>query len=128
MKNRVTSSRILMLLENNSFPEDRRVALEAQSLVEAGFKVTVICPSGTSRRWSDHAVGAKVYRYPAAWESSGFVGYVWEYAYRLCMMGLLSVFVWMAGLLWMGLTVVLSVALLMRILNSVHYSTSNKER
>jgi len=94
MKNRVTSSRILMLLENNSFPEDRRVALEAQSLVEAGFKVTVICPSGTSRRWSDHAVGAKVYRYPAAWESSGFVGYVWEYAYSLCMMGLLSVFVW----------------------------------
>ncbi len=94
MKRRVTSPRILMLLENNSFPEDRRVALEAQSLVEAGFKVTVICPTGYSRRWSDHAVGAKVYRYPATWESNGFVGYVWEYAYSLCMMCFLSVFVW----------------------------------
>ena len=76
MKHRVTSPRILMLLENNSFPEDRRVALEAQSLVEAGFRVTVICPTGYSRRWSGHAVGAKVYRYPATWECSGFVGYI----------------------------------------------------
>ncbi|MDB4494448.1 glycosyltransferase family 4 protein [bacterium] len=91
--NEVAPSRVLMLLENNSFPEDRRVALEAQSLVEAGFVVTVICPTGFSRRWSDQAVGAKVYRYPVTWESSGFVGYLWEYVYSLCMISLFSLYV-----------------------------------
>ena len=94
MRARKNGNRILMLLENNSFPEDRRVALEAQSLVEAGFTVTVICPTGFSRRWSDQAVGAKVYRYPATWEFSGFLGYLWEYTYSLCMISLFSLFVW----------------------------------
>lgn len=88
-------NRILMLLENNSFPEDRRVALEAESLVKAGFRVTVICPTGNSSRWSDEAVGAKVYRYPATWESQGFIGYLWEYGYSLCMLFLFSLFVWL---------------------------------
>jgi len=87
--------RILMLLENHSFPEDRRVALQTKSLVEAGFDITVICPTGSSRRWSEHAIGARVYRYPATWESQSFLGYLWEYAYSLVMMAVLSFYVWL---------------------------------
>ena len=83
-----------MLLENNSFPEDRRVALEAESLIEAGFEVAVICPTGGSRRWSEHVAGVRVYRYPATWESNGFLSYLWEYGYSLAMMAVFSVYVW----------------------------------
>ncbi len=34
-----------MLLENESMPDDNRVLLEAESLVCAGYDVTVICPT-----------------------------------------------------------------------------------
>ena len=36
--------RILMLLENGSYPSDSRVRREAMTLVAAGYKVTVISP------------------------------------------------------------------------------------
>src|SRR6185312_8933245 len=37
--------RVLMLLENNAFPQDRRVAAEASALTQAGYRVTVIAPA-----------------------------------------------------------------------------------
>ncbi|WP_404306595.1 glycosyltransferase family 4 protein [Neorhodopirellula lusitana] len=85
--------RILMLLENNSFPEDRRVLLEVETLLDAGFDVTVISPTGASRKWAETVGGAHVYRYPATWELDGLWGYVWEYTYSLTMLLLISVFV-----------------------------------
>ena len=36
--------RILMLLENNPYPQDTRVHHEADSLSQAGHMVSVICP------------------------------------------------------------------------------------
>lgn len=53
-----------MLLENNSFPEDNRVMLEAETLVSAGFDVTVISQSGKSRKFAETIAGVHVYRYP----------------------------------------------------------------
>lgn len=87
------SGRILMLLENCSFPEDRRVAMEVESLVQAGFDLTVISKTGRSKKWSESVLGAQVYRYPATWELGGFLGYLWEYAYSLTMLFLLSLYV-----------------------------------
>ena len=73
--------RILMLLENNSYPDDTRVILEAESLTAAGFDVTVICPTGDSTKWYEVVDGVRVYRYPCPAELNGFWGYIWEYSY-----------------------------------------------
>ena len=42
--------RVLIIVQNLPVPFDRRVWLECQSLTEAGYDVTVICPSGIAVR------------------------------------------------------------------------------
>ena len=39
-------TRVLMLIENESYPWDRRMRLQAQTLRQAGYQVSVICPKG----------------------------------------------------------------------------------
>lgn len=85
--------RILMLLENESFPDDCRVYLEATSLREAGYSVTVISPTGRTKAKAENVEGVYAYRYPRPWEISGFIGYVMEYAYSMFMMFWLAWFV-----------------------------------
>lgn len=82
-----------MLLENACFPEDVRVLVEANSLVKAGYEVTVIAPTGKKWIFAETIDGVHVYRYPAIFASGGFVAYVWEYGYSIVMMFLLSTFV-----------------------------------
>jgi len=84
-----TEPRVLMLLENESIPEDTRVVLEAESLIEAGYQVSVICPTGRSRKWVETVGRITVYRYPAIFEVRGFWGYMLEYSYSL-----LALFLW----------------------------------
>ena len=38
--------RVLIIIQNLHVPFDRRVWLECQSLVTAGYDVTVVCPRG----------------------------------------------------------------------------------
>ena len=47
-------------------PSDRRVWQESRALVEAGFDVTVICPTGAKRDREREAVidGVRILRYP----------------------------------------------------------------
>jgi glycosyltransferase involved in cell wall biosynthesis len=85
--------RILMLLENESYPDDTRVALECRCLCDAGYEVSVICPTGVSRRRYEFVHGVRVYRYPKPWELPGFAGYVWEYGYSLTLTFWLSLYV-----------------------------------
>jgi glycosyltransferase involved in cell wall biosynthesis len=91
--NRRSEHRILMLLQNESYPDDTRVELEARSLREAGYQVTVVCPTGISSRFHENVAGVHVYRYLKPWEVGGFVGYVWEYAYSLAMALVVSLYV-----------------------------------
>ncbi|MEM7314339.1 MAG: glycosyltransferase family 4 protein [Planctomycetota bacterium] len=86
-------SHILMLLENESMPDDNRVLLEAESLIAAGFDVTVICPTGLQTKWYDVIDGVRIYRYPKPPEIEGFIGHVVEYAYSLVIQFLISLFV-----------------------------------
>lgn len=88
--------RILMLLENSSFPEDSRVLLQARSLTAAGYHVTVIAPTeqGATRK-SEIIEGIQVYRYPAAPEWGGVLSYAIEYSYSIAMQFLLSLYVWL---------------------------------
>ncbi|TWU34942.1 glycosyltransferase family 4 protein [Novipirellula artificiosorum] len=85
--------RILMLLENQSFPDDVRVLLEAEALLAAGYELTVICPTGDSRQWFERVGECRVYRYPQPFEAHGFLGYVFEYGYSLTALFLWSLYV-----------------------------------
>ena len=82
--------RVLMLVENNSYPEDFRVRHEARALAEAGYQVTVISPARPGQRWRETIDGVRVYRYPAPRETSGVIGYLFEYGYSTVAMFILS--------------------------------------
>ncbi|MGE0376065.1 MAG: glycosyltransferase family 4 protein [Planctomycetaceae bacterium] len=89
----VRRRRILMLLENESYPDDTRVGLEARSLQGAGYEVTVICPTGDRRTKHEVIDGVRIYRYPRPWAIGGFVGYFLEYAYSMAVAFVVSLFV-----------------------------------
>lgn len=87
-------ARVLMLLENSSFPEDSRVLLQARSLTEAGYEMTVIAPTEPgAQRWWEMLEGIRVYRYPAAPDWGGVIGYGVEYSYSILMQFVIAMWV-----------------------------------
>jgi glycosyltransferase involved in cell wall biosynthesis len=76
---------ILVLVENFSVPRDRRVWQESLALARAGFKVTVICPTGSERDREREVVieGVRILRYPLRMATGGPVGYLREYTLAL---------------------------------------------
>jgi glycosyltransferase involved in cell wall biosynthesis len=84
-----------MLIENLSFPMDRRMRQEALALRDAGYDVSVICPKGENqdRRSFEVVDGIRVYRYPLLVQASGGLGYLFEYSSAL-----LLTFVLMLGI------------------------------
>jgi len=86
-------SRVLMLLENNTYPQDPRVQQEARALVDSGHQVSVICPSNGSQPWHETIDGVHVYRFPAPPAANSFLGYFWEYGYSMFATLVISLFV-----------------------------------
>ncbi|MDE3238672.1 MAG: glycosyltransferase family 4 protein [Paracoccaceae bacterium] len=88
--------RVLILVENLPVPLDRRVWLEATTLIAHGYEVSVICPMG--RGWTKaHEVieGVHIYRYPEPPEAhSGAIAYAREYLHALWHMARLARRVW----------------------------------
>ncbi len=80
-----TPRRILIVVENLPVPLDRRVWLEATTLVQAGYEVSVICPMG--RGWDapyEEIEGVHIYRHPEPPEAhSGAVAYAREYLHAI---------------------------------------------
>jgi glycosyltransferase involved in cell wall biosynthesis len=73
--------RITMLLENNPYPQDVRVRSEAESLVRAGHRVTVIAPHGRGQSRREEVNGVQVLRFRLIDGSArGAVGFAMEYA------------------------------------------------
>jgi glycosyltransferase involved in cell wall biosynthesis len=89
--------RVLMLVENNSYPEDFRVRQEATALTEAGYEVAVISPARPGQRWRETIDGVHVYRYPAPPQRTGVIGYLVEYGYSTAALFILSVLVYVRG-------------------------------
>lgn len=87
--------RVLMMMENTTYPLDLRVRQESLTLVSAGYQVSVICQRGQSQPWWENMDGIFVYRYPAPIQGQGGLSYVWEYAYSFVAMFILSLFVWL---------------------------------
>lgn len=77
--------RVLIVVENLPVPLDRRVWLEANALVEAGYEVSVIAPMG--RGWvKPHEVidDIHIYRYSEPVEAhSGAIAFAREYLHAL---------------------------------------------
>jgi glycosyltransferase involved in cell wall biosynthesis len=75
--------RILMLLENQSYPEDTRVLNEARELVQHGYQVTLICPAKKTQKSFEILDGVRIYRYHWPRGGEGLLGYLWEYGLSL---------------------------------------------
>ncbi|MDD3802897.1 MAG: glycosyltransferase family 4 protein [bacterium] len=73
---------ILFIVENLSFPFDRRVYREAVTMKQAGYNVSVICPKGRERDNLSFEVieNIDVYRYPLAVDSKSKIDYLIEYS------------------------------------------------
>jgi glycosyltransferase involved in cell wall biosynthesis len=84
-----------MLIENLSFPWDRRMRHLATALQQAGYEVSVICPKGEKQDRSSFEMfrGVKVYRYPMGYQASGGLGYLFEYSWAFLCAAFLSLVV-----------------------------------
>lgn len=86
-------ARVLLLVENNTYPFDVRVRREAHALRDAGYQVTVISPRGKAQSWVEHIDGISVYRFPAPPEGKGVISYAFEFGYATLAMLLLTAWV-----------------------------------
>ena len=97
MQKKNTAIRVLMLVENNPYPQDTRVRLEAEALHRAGYQVTVISPAARGQAWRELQGSVCVYRFPMPFEARGFWGYLWEYFYSTAAMFMLSLLACIRG-------------------------------
>jgi glycosyltransferase involved in cell wall biosynthesis len=74
-------TRVLLIVQNLPVPFDRRVWLECQSLVRAGYDVSVICPTGEGTGRDQVIDGVRIVAYPPYAPGGGAVGFFIEYAY-----------------------------------------------
>lgn len=75
---------VLLIVENLPAPFDRRVWLEACTLRDAGYRVSIICPMTKELpKRKELLDGVAIYRHPAPVEASGAAGYLVEYTSAL---------------------------------------------
>ena len=76
--------RILIIVENLPSPFDRRVWQEANTLRDAGYEVSIICPIGQGYESRYEVIdNIHIYRHPLPLEASGALGYLLEYSAAL---------------------------------------------
>ncbi len=73
--------RVLIIVENQPAPIDRRVWREATSLRDSGYEVTVLSPKlGTCTRGYEVIDGVRIYRHPMPVEGRTARGFLFEYS------------------------------------------------
>jgi len=78
------SKKILFLVENLPSPFDRRVWQEACALRNAGYTVSIVCPTGRGYEQRFEVIDdIHIWRYDLPVEGEGALGYVLEYATAL---------------------------------------------
>jgi len=76
--------RVLIIVENLPSPFDRRVWQEATTLKQAGYEVSIICPTGKGYEKRYVLIDdIPIYRYRLPIEAEGAVGYLLEYSVAL---------------------------------------------
>ena len=87
-------TKVLIIVENLPVPNDRRVWLEASTLRDAGYQVSVISIKGKNATQTHEVLeGISVYRYPLIVGGSGAVSFIMEFAYCWIMTFLISLVV-----------------------------------
>jgi len=76
-----TRPRVLILVQNLPVPLDRRVWLECQTLLAAGYRVSVICPKGPGDPSYEVLQGAHIYKYSPPPAANGLLAYMYEFIY-----------------------------------------------
>jgi glycosyltransferase involved in cell wall biosynthesis len=74
-------TRILIIVQNLPVPFDRRVWLECQALVEAGYQVAVVCPKGDGDPAYEVVDSVQLYKYRPYAPGGSKVGFITEYVY-----------------------------------------------
>jgi len=74
-------SRVLIIVQNLPVPFDRRVWLECQALVAAGYRVAVVCPKGKGDPAYEVIDTVELYKYRPYAPGGSKVSFVAEYAY-----------------------------------------------
>ena len=76
--------KVLILVENLPSPFDRRVWQEATALRDAGYTVSIVCPTGPGCESRFEAIeNIHIWRYPLPVEGEGARGYAIEYSAAL---------------------------------------------
>ena len=73
--------RVLIIVQNLPVPFDRRVWLECQALIEAGYRVAVVCPKGRDDPSYQVIDGVEIYKYRPYAPGGSKVSFVAEYLY-----------------------------------------------
>ena len=74
-------TRILIIVQNLPVPFDRRVWLECQALVSAGYQVAVVCPKGDGDPAYEIVDTVELYKYRPYAPGGSKVGFITEYVY-----------------------------------------------
>ncbi len=76
--------RVLVIVENLPSPFDRRVWQESTTLLDAGYEVSIICPTGKGYEKKFEIIdGIHIYRHDLPLEAEGAIGYALEYSAAL---------------------------------------------
>jgi len=73
--------KVLIIVQNLPVPFDRRVWLECQALVAAGYRVAVVCPKGSGDPSYEVVDTVQLYKYRPYAPGGSKLGFVTEYAY-----------------------------------------------
>ena len=76
--------RVLIIVQNLPVPFDRRVWLECQALVSAGYRVSVVCPKGNGDPSYEVINTVELYKYRPYAPGGSKLSFVAEYAYSFC--------------------------------------------
>jgi glycosyltransferase involved in cell wall biosynthesis len=76
--------RVLIIVQNLPVPFDRRVWLECQALVSAGYQVSVVCPKGNGDPSYEVINTVELYKYRPYAPGGSKLSFVTEYAYSFC--------------------------------------------
>ena len=74
-------NRVLIIVQNLPVPFDRRVWLECQALVAAGFEVSVVCPKGKGDPAYEVIDSVRLYKYRPYAPGGSKIGFINEYVY-----------------------------------------------
>lgn len=81
---------VLLLVENNPYPQDFRVRREATALCANGYDVSVVAPRDRGQPWTEVVSGVRVHRFAGAPAGRGLWGYALEFAWATFAIGFVA--------------------------------------